>query len=179
MFVNERSGAQGGASVQGVPALWAADPHQYGNGKVHIIDGENAKQTMCGRWLHAVPGKKIEVGRATCQVCLNAVENRARNQERSEEYERQRLQRSAEYEQRRKERDAQYSAYLLSPQWKARRAKVMKRAGGICEACLERRATQVHHLTYARIFNEPCFDLRAICDPCHDAIHSTEDGGAQ
>lgn len=176
-FANERVGAQGGEGVQ--RALWAAEPHQFGPGKVHVVDGENAEQTICGRWLRAVPGKLTPNGRATCQVCLNAIENRARQQERSEEYERQRVQREREFAQRSRERREQYASYLRSPQWLARRAKVMKRAGGICEACLERKATQVHHLTYARIFNEPCFDLRAICDPCHDAIHLTEDGGAQ
>lgn len=28
----------------------------------------------------------------------------------------------------------------------------------------------VHHLTYAHVFNEPCFELRAVCHGCHDVI---------
>jgi hypothetical protein len=66
---------------------------------------------------------------------------------------------------------AWYSAYLLTPEWRARRAKVLKRAGGVCEGCLGRPATQVHHLTYERVGREMLFDLVAICDDCHGAIH--------
>lgn len=74
----------------------------------------------------------------------------------------------------REERSAQwwdnYNAYLQSPAWKERRRKVLKRAGDLCEACLERRATQVHHTTYKHLGNEPLFELRAVCGVCHDQI---------
>lgn len=71
-----------------------------------------------------------------------------------------------------------YDIYLSSPTWQAKRAKVLKRAGGICEGCLERRATQVHHLTYAHIFEEFMFELIAICDECHARLHEEKDGEA-
>lgn len=64
----------------------------------------------------------------------------------------------------------EHSRYLLSPEWRKKADRVLRRAGHVCEACLERRATQVHHLTYEHWKNEPLFDLRAVCAPCHEAI---------
>lgn len=63
-----------------------------------------------------------------------------------------------------------YHAYLQSDEWKAKRDAVLKRAGGKCEACLTRDAWQVHHITYEHKYMEPCYELRAVCDPCHEAI---------
>lgn len=65
---------------------------------------------------------------------------------------------------------AKYNAYLCSPEWRARRASVLKRDGGMCQACLERQAGEVHHLTYDHVFNEPLFDLVAVCKSCHDRL---------
>jgi len=67
-------------------------------------------------------------------------------------------------------RREEYRRYLRSPQWKARCAAVLKRDKGCCRFC-GGRATQVHHLTYARIFNESLYDLVAICENCHRALH--------
>lgn len=64
------------------------------------------------------------------------------------------------------------NAYLDSPQWKARRRMVLTRAKGVCEGCLERPASQVHHLTYERVGSEMLFDLVAVCDACHASIHA-------
>jgi hypothetical protein len=66
----------------------------------------------------------------------------------------------------------EYDIYLSTPSWRAKRAKVMKRANGICEGCLERSATQVHHLTYDHIREEFMFELVAVCDECHARIHA-------
>lgn len=65
----------------------------------------------------------------------------------------------------------EYSAYLLTPEWKSKRARVLKRASGICEGCGINRATEVHHLNYKHIFKEFLFDLVAVCDDCHERIH--------
>lgn len=69
------------------------------------------------------------------------------------------------------QRKREYAAYLMTPAWRARRDKVLKRAGGMCEGCGDRPAVQVHHLTYRRIFREMLFDLRAVCRECHEQIH--------
>jgi hypothetical protein len=68
----------------------------------------------------------------------------------------------------------EYAIYLTSQEWHTKRAKVLKRANGICEGCLERKATQVHHLTYGHIYKEFMFQLIAICDGCHDRLHADE-----
>lgn len=66
---------------------------------------------------------------------------------------------------------AEYDAYLASAAWQERREKVLLRDGYRCQACGERDATQVHHLTYARVFSEPLFDLVAVCAECHEGLH--------
>lgn len=66
---------------------------------------------------------------------------------------------------------APYSEYLQSPAWRDRRALVLARAAGKCEGCAVADATQVHHLTYERVGKEMLFDLVAICDTCHAALH--------
>jgi hypothetical protein len=68
---------------------------------------------------------------------------------------------------------SRYNDYLGSPEWEARRQKIFLRSGGVCECCHEAPATQVHHLTYARVGREALFDLRAVCPPCHEALHGT------
>jgi len=64
-----------------------------------------------------------------------------------------------------------YAWYLASPSWHERRQWILKRATYICEKCRKRPATQVHHLTYVRVFNELPTDLVALCKQCHNEIH--------
>jgi hypothetical protein len=74
----------------------------------------------------------------------------------------------------------EYEKYLKTEAWALRRAMVLNRAAGICEGCLGRKATQVHHKTYAHIQDEFMFELIAVCDECHQRLHpekhSEEDG---
>jgi len=67
-----------------------------------------------------------------------------------------------------------YQDYLRSPQWKRKAAAIMDRAGGKCEGCLGRDAEEVHHTTYAHIFNEFAFELLALCSPCHRRFHGKD-----
>lgn len=69
-----------------------------------------------------------------------------------------------------------HAEYLKSTQWKELRAKVLKRDNDLCQSCLIRSATQVHHLTYDRWRHEAAFDLVSVCDPCHKSIHSDKSG---
>lgn len=64
-----------------------------------------------------------------------------------------------------------YNRYLRSEAWRSRRAKVLKRANGICEKCQKNRAVQVHHLTYDRVGRERLSDLQALCATCHNKTH--------
>ncbi len=66
----------------------------------------------------------------------------------------------------------EYQAYLYSDEWRInKRLKVLNRAKFRCERCKKQQATQVHHLTYERIFKEKLSDLQAVCADCHMEIH--------
>lgn len=67
----------------------------------------------------------------------------------------------------------QHAAYLQSPEWRARRDKILKRAGGLCEGCRERPATVAHHLTYEHWRRELLFELVALCEACHEICHES------
>ena len=71
--------------------------------------------------------------------------------------------------------DRKYDQYLRSDAWAKKRESVLRRANGICEGCLEKRATQVHHLTYRHIYRELLFELVAVCDKCHERCHEEYD----
>lgn len=64
-----------------------------------------------------------------------------------------------------------YPEYLKSDDWRAKRAIVLERDNNTCQACLRAPATQVHHKSYERVFDEPLFDLESVCDECHGKIH--------
>jgi uncharacterized protein YlaI len=65
----------------------------------------------------------------------------------------------------------EYDVYLKSPEWKSKRARALKRDGYLCQGCLERRATQVHHRTYDHVGAEVLFELISLCDDCHQRLH--------
>ena len=67
-----------------------------------------------------------------------------------------------------------YNGYLASSVWSRRRAAVLDRSRGICEACRKARATNVHHLTYKHVGAEPLYELVAACSSCHQQIHGQE-----
>ena len=68
-----------------------------------------------------------------------------------------------------------YREYLNHPRFKAVRRKVFQRAGGICEHCKERPATEPHHLRYPPWgqFDTPD-NLIAVCHACHCKLHGKE-----
>jgi hypothetical protein len=64
-----------------------------------------------------------------------------------------------------------YKEYINSAKWRAICRKVLQRANGFCEGCLERPPTQVHHRNYGNLGNEFMFELLALCAPCHERFH--------
>jgi len=48
---------------------------------------------------------------------------------------------------------------------------VFERANGLCEGCAEHTARHVHHKTYEHVCNEFLWELVAVCERCHQAIH--------
>lgn len=71
----------------------------------------------------------------------------------------------------------EYNEYLRSDAWAKKRNRVLARCKGICEGCGDRRATQVHHLTYDHVYDELLFELVGICDQCHERAHAEEKEG--
>jgi hypothetical protein len=65
-----------------------------------------------------------------------------------------------------------YKVYLLSPEWAAKRRKILERAKGACEGCGNPAASMdVHHISYANRFDEFLFELVALCPRCHLRAH--------
>ena len=69
----------------------------------------------------------------------------------------------------------EYEQYLQSDDWLAKRALVLRRAGKLCERCLKRAPTQVHHLTYQHVGEEFMWELVAVCEECHERTHPRSD----
>lgn len=166
----------GQAAVQ----LLRADPHHWGEGQVHEFNPERM-QTFCGRSLTQCPGKRFigPESAVTCKACVRSIEARERR-----EAWRQEWQRRCEEDRQRKEIEnrrwwAAYNEYLQTPAWRQKRRRVLDRANDLCEGCGLFQATQVHHLRYPAHFpgtwewirHEKLFDLRAVCDRCHEDIH--------
>ena len=70
-----------------------------------------------------------------------------------------------------KEARERYRRYLQSDAWKTKRKAVLQAAGFRCRRC-GAPATEVHHETYKRIYNERLSDLTALCSKCHEAAHT-------
>ena len=63
-----------------------------------------------------------------------------------------------------------YKKFLVTGYWKAMRNYMLAKEV-LCESCdAVGRFMHVHHKTYEHVFDEPLFDLVAICKPCHDRI---------
>jgi len=66
---------------------------------------------------------------------------------------------------------SQYALYLRSPEWQAKRQLVLTRDHRKCQVCGSKNPLEVHHLTYARKYNESLYDLVTLCDVCHKIAH--------
>lgn len=173
------------AQMQAAPSqassnLWATDPHEYGPGRIHILNRENPSKTLCGKWLRAMPGKYVSGVDATCRICLGSFENRKHRRAQQEEWRKEGERRSRERAQQSQEWWRSYNSYLRTPEWFEKRDAVMRRAGGVCEGCGKQPAIQVHHLSYEHVklvpgrglvCTELLWELRAVCKACHERIH--------
>lgn len=138
--------------------------------------------TRCGRNLGSVKFSALSLAEQKSLTAFDPDLARRWYERRWKRYEelRQAVRERAECEsQAERERDARewqarYEEYIQSADWKRRRAKILKRDGGVCRGCLSRPATQVHHLTYERLGREMAWDLIAVCAKCHRAVHNAE-----
>jgi 5-methylcytosine-specific restriction endonuclease McrA len=75
---------------------------------------------------------------------------------------------------RQKQARDQYDEYLKTPQWEILRQRVLQRCQNVCEGCGVAPAREVHHLTYANIYNELLYQLVGLCSNCHRKAHGHE-----
>ena len=157
-------------------ALWKANPHEWGPGKIHLIEPDSQPpKLVCGRLIKNVPGElmvRADGAEPTCQACIQQVEKRREREAREAAWEKEREQRERERLREQAEWRARYDEYMQTPEWARKRDLVLRRAHGICEGCGWRRAVQAHHTTYAHVFDEFLWELRAVCRACHDRYHA-------
>lgn len=74
---------------------------------------------------------------------------------------------------------ADYNAYLRSPEWQSLRERVLRRDGYMCQSCLTRQATTVHHRQYRKRYEprswEHAYNLVSVCSECHQRAHPEKD----
>jgi 5-methylcytosine-specific restriction endonuclease McrA len=147
---------------------------EHANGTVHVVE----QCLDCGAQVRAVPKVKW-VGQVSPARLPPWDPDLSTNYWKTKQW---------HWEQQRRQKDtafwAWYNEYLRSDQWRRLRAKVFERDNYLCQGCRVNRATQAHHLTYARVGREMLFDLISVCDPCHESIHtireeSRDDGVAR
>lgn len=68
-------------------------------------------------------------------------------------------------------RKAKYTAYLNSPQWKAKRVEALDHYGRICSKCGGATKLEVHHKHYRNFKDEKLDDLEILCRTCHQEFH--------
>lgn len=65
-----------------------------------------------------------------------------------------------------------YNAYLLSPEWDAKRKSAKRRAKNRCQVCnAGHLPLHTHHRTYENIYKEKPADLTVLCAVCHALFH--------
>lgn len=131
----------------------------HSNGSVHLV----IQCLRCGTGLSAVKKASVE-NPATLLAFDETLQDDFTAQAR------------AEYQDSRTdERDewfAHYNEYLKSPAWAQKRTEVLRRDQHICQGCRKRKATQVHHLSYAHVGDDEfLFELTSLCPTCHKRIH--------
>ncbi len=72
-----------------------------------------------------------------------------------------------------------FEEYRRSPEWQARRAAALERAGFRCQTCgAYDRRLDAHHNSYARYGTESVFDLVVLCARCHALFHGSRSDAA-
>jgi len=64
-----------------------------------------------------------------------------------------------------------YESVINSPQWKAKKKRLIQDRGRKCEHCgCEAAILHLHHKDYRRLGNEPDADLQLVCVKCHPIV---------
>lgn len=131
--------------------------------------------TQCGRGLGAVPKAQFDLSKLPVFDHALASAWQQKRQERGEELRSISTRFSEELERKKHEEwFCKYNQYLRTQQWHDLRQRVLERDNHLCQACLKRKATQAHHVSY-ELYNQlgysAAFELVSICYSCHAKIH--------
>lgn len=63
------------------------------------------------------------------------------------------------------------AAYYMTPHWNRVRLERRVHDMSQCVLCSATIDLQCHHMSYARLFNEPLEDLLTLCSRCHGRVH--------
>ena len=75
------------------------------------------------------------------------------------------------------ERQVKRKAYMRTPQWLKLKKDVIdfqNQRCGHCNVLIDTNVSDLHHMTYDRLFNERITDMMALCRPCHHRYHQSE-----
>jgi len=75
------------------------------------------------------------------------------------------------------ERQVKRKAYMRTPQWLKLKQDVLdfqNQRCGHCKVIVDLGTTDLHHMTYERLFNEEITDMKALCKKCHHNYHQAE-----
>jgi 5-methylcytosine-specific restriction endonuclease McrA len=61
--------------------------------------------------------------------------------------------------------------YRKTEHWKKLRKSVLERDNYQCQACLQKKATEVHHMTNENYEDAFAWELYSVCRPCHERFH--------
>lgn len=159
---------------------WQTD--RCGHERTGIVCWVNGGSQTCFNWFCGDCGYKLssniphELAKAhgCVKVTLDELASRSKSYV-SERQERLDRMKAAAAERSQPSNRQDYSDYLRSPRYRELRERVMRRANGLCEGCLNAPAEQVHHLTYEHVGSEFAFELRALCERCHHRLHEVRE----
>ena len=168
---------------------WIAADHEFGKGKVHWIkdkpdgswdayDPARRIKLLCGKWLEAVPGRRVIAAMDEQVTCGGCRQKKITLDEAPHQAE-MREQQQAQWREHREQEQVRWHAARMAelreryarPDWQELRDQVLQRDSFLCQGCRRNRATAVHHLTYDRLGREVLFDLISVCTHCHERIH--------
>lgn len=72
-----------------------------------------------------------------------------------------------------------YKQQLLTPEWRAKRAKILKRDNYCCTKCSSKHRLQIHHKYYnlnKKAWEYPNKALITLCETCHEKEHNIVNG---
>jgi len=64
-------------------------------------------------------------------------------------------------------------SYLLSSKWKKKIMQRLQLDNYECCGCGSKKQLEVHHNSYANLYNESINDIETLCRTCHQHVHDT------